>query len=77
MLRVGVAHNDQQLAEEITRQLAAIDNPDRWQVSVRAGVVDIEDFGTNTSDRAQAGQLAAATPGIVKVRSRHQTPDPF
>ena len=70
-------HNDQELAGEIARQLAEVDNPDRWQVSVQAGVADIEDFGTDTAERAQASRLAAAVPGVVRVRARHQTPDPF
>jgi CBS-domain-containing membrane protein len=77
VLRAAIADNDQELADMVTRQLAALDNPDRWQVSVHAGVADIEDFGTDTTERAQASRLAAAVPGVVRVRARHQTPDPF
>src|SRR6478672_5623265 len=77
VLRAAVAHNDQDLADEIARQLAVVDNPDRWQVSVQAGVADIEDFGTDAAERAQASRLAAKVPGVVRVRTRHQTPDPF
>jgi hypothetical protein len=54
-----------------------VDTPDRWSVSVQAGVADIEDFGTDTEDRARAARLAAAVPGVVQVHARHQTPDPF
>ena len=77
VLRAAIADNDQDLADKVTRQLAALDNPDRWQVSVHAGVADIEDFGTDTRERAQANRLAAAVPGVVQVQARHQTPDPF
>src|SRR6478609_609393 len=77
VLRAAIADNDQDLADKVTRQLAALDNPDRWQVSVHAGVADIEDFGTDTRERAQASRLAAAVPGVVQVQARHQTPDPF
>ncbi len=77
LLRAALAHDDQDLAEEISRQLAQVDTPERWSVSVQAGVVDIEDFGTDTEDRARAAALAAAVPGVVQVHARHQTPDPF
>jgi CBS domain-containing protein len=77
LLRAALAHDDQDLAEEISRQLAGVDTPDRWSVSVQAGVADIEDFGTDTEDRARAARLAAAVPGVVQVHARHQTPDPF
>jgi CBS domain-containing protein len=77
LLRAALAHDDQDLTEEISRQLAGVDTPDRWSVSVQAGVADIEDFGTDTEDRARAARLAAAIPGVVQVHARHQTPDPF
>jgi len=77
LLRAALAHDDQDLAEEISRQLAQVDTPERWSVSVQAGVADIEDFGTDTEDRARATALAAAVPGVVQVYARHQTPDPF
>ncbi len=77
LLRAALAHDDQDLAEEISRQLAQVDTPERWSVSVQAGVADIEDFGTDTEDRARAAALAAAVPGVVQVHARHQTPDPF
>ena len=68
VLRAAVAHNDQDLAGEIARQLGEVDNPDRWHVSVQAGVADIEDFGTDAAERAQASRLAATVPGVVRVR---------
>jgi CBS domain-containing protein len=77
LLRAALAHDDQDLAEKISRQLAAVDTPDRWSVSVQAGVADIEDFGTDSEDRDRAVRLAAAVPGVVQVHARHQTPDPF
>jgi CBS domain-containing protein len=77
LLRAALAHDDDDLVDEISRQLAGVDNPDRWTVSVQAGVADIEDFGTDAAARAQAARLAAAVPGVVHVRARHQTPDPF
>ena len=63
VLRAAIADNDQDLAAEISRQLAAMDNPDRWQVAVQAGVVDIEDSGTDTIDRALASRLAGGGTG--------------
>jgi CBS domain-containing protein len=77
LLRAALSHDDQDLADEISRQLAEVDTPDRWSVSVQAGVADIEDFGTDTEDRARAARLPAAVPGVVQVHARHQTPDPF
>lgn len=77
VLRAAVARNDRDLEAEINRQLSAMDNPDRWQVAVQAGVVDIEDFGTDTIDRALASRLAEAVPGVVRVQTRHHPPDPF
>jgi CBS domain-containing protein len=77
LLRSALAHDDQDLADEVSRQLAGVDTPGRWSVSVQAGVADIEDFGTNTEDRARAARLAAAVPGVVQVHAQHQTPDPF
>jgi len=77
LLRSSLAHDDEDLADQISRQLARVDSPARWSVSVQAGVADIEDFGTDADDRAQAARLAAAVPGVVHVRARHQTPDPF
>jgi len=77
LLRASLAHDDEDLADQISRQLARVDSPARWSVSVQAGVADIEDFGTDADDRAQAARLAAAVPGVVHVRARHQTPDPF
>lgn len=38
---------------------------------------DIEDFLDSAVDRTTAERLAAAVPGVVSVRARHQTPDPF
>jgi CBS domain-containing protein len=77
LLQAAVVHNDTELADEIFRQLARVGNPDRWSVSVQAGVADIEDFGSDVDDRKRAGRLAAAVPGVVQVQVRHQTPDPF
>ena len=77
VLRAAVAHNDRDLEAEISRQLATMDNPDRWRVAVQAGVVDIEDSGTDTIDRALASRLAGAVPGVVRVQTHHETPDPF
>jgi len=77
LLRTALSHDDRWLAEEIGRQLAGVDNPDRWKISVQAGVADIEDLGTDTETRARAAQLAVAVPGVVQVRTRHQPPDPF
>jgi hypothetical protein len=77
LLHAALDRDDRDMAEEICRQLAGVDNPDRWSVSVQSGVADIEDFGTDTDDRAVAARLAAAVPGILQVRARHQTPDPF
>lgn len=77
LLRAAVVHDDTELADEIYRQLVRVGNPDRWNVSVQAGVADIEDFGSDVDDRKRAARLAAAVPGVVQVQARHQTPDPF
>lgn len=76
LLRAAVTH-DQELTEEICRQLAQVDTANRWRVSVQDGVADIEDFGTTGRERAKAVRLASAVPGVVQVTIRHQTPDPF
>lgn len=77
LLRAGLAHTDQELADEITRQLARVDTPNRWRVSVESGVADIEDYGSDTRIRDRATRLASEVPGVVQVHARHQTPDPF
>lgn len=77
VLRADLAHLDQDLADEITRQLAMVDTPNRWRVSVTGGVADIEDYGTETRTRKRATRLAAEVPGVLGVHSEHQTPDPF
>jgi CBS domain-containing protein len=77
LLRMALAHDDRDLTEEICRQLGGVDKPDRWKVSVQAGVADIDDLGANAGDQDRATRLAIAVPGIVQVRVRHQTPDPF
>lgn len=77
LLRAGLAHADQDLADEITRQLAQVDTLNRWRVSVADGVAEIEDYGSDTRIRERAARLAAEVPGVVRVHARHQTPDPF
>lgn len=77
VLRADLAHVDQNLADEIIRQLALVDSPNRWRVSVTGGVADIEDYGTETRSRERATRLAAEVPGVIGVRAGHQTPDPF
>lgn len=77
LLRAGLADADQDLADQISRQLALVDTPNRWRVSVRSGVADIEDYGTDTRMRDRAAQLASEVPGILGVNARHQPPDPF
>ncbi len=77
LLRAGLAHIDQDLADEISRQLAQVDTPNRWRVTVEDGVADIEDYGSDVEDRERAARLAAEVPGVAAVRARHQTPDPF
>ena len=77
LLRAGLSHTDQGLADEIGRQLAELDTPNRWRVSVEAGVADIEDYGNDRRMRDRAAQLASEVPGVVQVHARHQTPDPF
>jgi hypothetical protein len=77
LLRAAVVHDDTELVDEISHQLARVGNPNRWSVSVQAGVADIEDFGSDVDDRKRAARLAAAVPGVVQVQARHQTPDPF
>jgi predicted transcriptional regulator len=77
LLRAAVVHDDTELVDEISHQLARVGNPNRWSVSVQAGVADIEDFGSDVDDRKRAARLTAAVPGVVQVQARHQTPDPF
>jgi CBS domain-containing protein len=77
LLRAAIMHDDQELTDEICRQLAEVDAASRWRVSVQDGVAYIEDFGTTTQEQAKAIRLASAVPGIVRVHVRHQTPDPF
>jgi CBS domain-containing protein len=77
VLRAAVANNDRDLEAEISRQLAYVDNSERWTVSVQAGVADIEDYGTDPVGRELAGRAASSLPGVVQVQTRHQTPDPF
>ncbi len=77
LLRAGLSPDDQDLADEISRQLARLDTPNRWRVSVEAGVADIEDYGSDRRMRDRAAQLASEVPGVVQVHARHQTPDPF
>lgn len=77
LLRAGLAGIDQELADEINRQVAAVDTPNRWRVTVTDGVADIEDYGSDVGERERATRLAAQVPGVVGVHARHQTPDPF
>ncbi len=77
LLRADLADEDQALADAITRQLAEVQTPARWRVSVEAGVADIEDYGTDASTRDRAARLASQVPGVVEVHAHHQTPDPF
>lgn len=77
LLRAGAEPTDQDLADEIDRQLAALDTANRWRVSVAGGVAEIEDYGSDAALRDRAARLASAVPGVVEVRARHQTPDPF
>lgn len=73
LLRAGVWHNDKDLAAEISRQLAAFSGPDRWAVSVQAGVADIEDHADSAEDRIVAETLTAAVPGVVHAQARYLT----
>jgi len=71
LLRVALAHDDKDLADEISRQLARVDNPDRWSVSVQAGVADIEDFGSDAK-RIQAGSgLSGSTQQVDLTELRN------
>src|ERR1700712_2724930 len=73
LLRSAVMHNDQDLADEITRQLGAFSDADRWNVTVQAGLAEIEDHVDSAADRQIAVRLATAVPGVVGAHAHYQT----
>lgn len=73
----GHASTDEELADQIDRQLATLDTANRWRVSVAGGIADIEDYGTDPALRDRAARIASTVPGVVRVHAHHQTPDPF
>src|SRR6195952_1550760 len=77
LLRKAVLHDDHDLAAEITRELAAFSDVDRWSVTVQAGLADIEDHVDSAADRQIAIRLASAVPGVVGARAHYLTSDPF
>lgn len=77
LLRLGVVHNDHDTQRAVNSALEKLGSSGRWSASVRAGVVDIEDFRDVAADRQSAATAAAAVPGVVAAVARHQTCDPF
>ena len=77
LLRAIVAHDDAKLTADITQRLSSFDRPDRWNISVQAGVADITDYLDEPGDLAAAQRIADAIPGVVHATVHHETSDPF
>jgi CBS domain-containing protein len=77
LLRANIARTDLDVVDEVRRRLGALGDSGRWVVSIRRGVVDIEDLSTDPERREIARRLASAVPGVVSAHVHHQTPDPF
>jgi CBS domain-containing protein len=76
LLAAGIVRSDADLERDIEERLQAIDDPDRWQVTVQAGVADIGDFRDEPADRAIVERIVASVPGVVAVDVSHRTMDP-
>jgi len=77
LLRAIITHDDKALTADIVNRLAALDRPDRWNVSVQAGVADITDHVDDAEDRTAAERIASSTPGVVHATAHYETSDPF
>ncbi len=77
LLRGRVSRTDTELADAVARELGAYADPDRWSVTVKAGVADIRDHVDNADDRRVAVRLAAGVPGVVGAQAHFETSDPF
>jgi len=77
LLRANIARTDVEVVAEVRRRLGALDDSGRWVISIRRGVVDIEDLSSDPDRRDMARRLASAVPGVVSAYVHHQTPDPF
>ena len=77
LLRTAIARTDADLQRDVAARLETMDEPDRWRVTVQAGVAEIEDFMDSANDRVSARAMATSTPGIVDAVVRHVTSDPF
>ena len=77
LLRSSLSHSDLELQRDVTKALAALDDADRWQVTVQAGVADVQDFRDSAGDRGRARVAAESVPGVVAASVRQQTSDPF
>ncbi|SDP39009.1 CBS domain-containing protein [Nakamurella panacisegetis] len=78
LLRSAVSHSDLELERDVTKALAALDDSDRWQVTVQGGVAqvdDVEDGPDSARDDDRARSTAAGVPGIVAATMRHRPPD--
>lgn len=77
VLQAAVSRTDDQIQRDVVRQLAALGNPERWQVAVQGGVADIQDYQNSPADRERARTLAENVAGVVAAAVRHETCDPF
>lgn len=77
LLRAGVIRSDSEIAADISRELAAFSEPNRWSVSVESGLAEIHDHLDSASDRQIAVRLALALPGVKGAHAHFLTSDPF
>ncbi|MET3806600.1 CBS domain-containing protein [Nakamurella sp. UYEF19] len=77
LLRAGVIRSDADIATDISRELAAFSDADRWSVSVESGRAEIQDHIDSANDRQIAVRLAMALPGVKGAHAHYLTSDPF
>ncbi|MEO7376317.1 MAG: CBS domain-containing protein [Nakamurella sp.] len=77
LLRFAVESDHPALDVAVMRQLAAIGRPDRWDVTIADGDVDLGDYGADDDDRRAAARRASAVPGVQSVTTHQSYADPF
>jgi CBS domain-containing protein len=70
MLRI-IARDDNSIAADVRRRLAAYGGSRRWQVSVTDGVVTVCDEFDDEVERHVVTVLARSVPGVLRVKAMH------
>lgn len=77
LLRAAVEADHPALDVAVLHALVALGRPDRWDVSVHDGEVDLGDYGTDDDIRQAAARRATAVPGVRSVTTHQSFADPF